>query len=116
MKKSKGAEVATVAVTPETTSKTLKQLLYAAREKSGEKIDQLDSMLEFNFSSRNAVPEVLLSVSFLMDWYTDGINVPLSGRVSNGLSGIVRRCGTKLSGKRCAGQAPRCPQLFRKRC
>jgi hypothetical protein len=99
MKKSKGTEVATIAVAPEITSKTLRQLLYDARGKSGEKINQLDSILDSNLNRRDDVPEVLLCIHFLMDWYTDGINEGLSGSVSNGLSRIILRCAYETAAR-----------------
>jgi hypothetical protein len=99
MKKIKGTKVATIAVTPDTTSKTLRHLLYDARAKSKTKIDQLDSILDSYRNQKDAVPEVLLSVHFLMDWYADGINEPLSGMVSGGLSRIIRRCAYETAAR-----------------
>jgi hypothetical protein len=99
MKKGKGAEIATIAVTPETTGKTLRHLLYEARQNSEEKTDQLDSILESYRNRRDAVPEVLLSVNFLMDWYTDGCNEELPGIVSSGLARIIHRCAYETAAR-----------------
>jgi hypothetical protein len=99
MKKGKERKVAAIRIAPETSSKSLRQVLYEARENSEEKIDELNSILESYLNRKEAVPKVLLSIAFLMDWCTDGINEELSGPVSSGLGHIARRCAYETAAR-----------------
>lgn len=92
MKKGDVRKVAAIHVTPETNSKSLRQVLCGAREKSREQIEKLESILESYDNQEELTPRALLCISFLMDWYTDGINDDLPGVVSSGLSRIIHRC------------------------
>jgi hypothetical protein len=97
MKKGKDRAVATISSEPKSADVSLFKTLQTARIKAAEKLDQFDSMLDPNPGDLSTIPTVLLSVGFLMEWYTDGINHELPGSLSSGFNKILQLCATKVA-------------------
>jgi len=102
MKKGKDSAVATIGAEPKSADVSLFKALQTARIEAAEQLNQFDSMLDSDPSNFSTIPRVLLSVGFLMEWYTDGINDELPGELSSGFSKILQLCAENAAS--CAAE------------